>query len=113
MDFPRGTAQFWPPCLVASLQAQLSTSTSLSKLQAGDRNASFFGGVQLRVLNRGVGRGGQWLVGSCGILVGGGVCFTLFFILPTGKQVLGSSPDRKAKRTGKPLPPGGRLRGGR
>ena len=99
MDFPRGTAQFWPPCLVASLQAQLSTSTSLSKLQAGDRNASFFGGVQLRVLNRGVARGRQWLVASGGILIGAVVRFTFVAIVPTDKQLLDPALDRKSDRT--------------
>src|SRR2546426_2792503 len=113
MDFPRGTAQFWPPCLVASLQAQLSTSTSLSKLQAGDRNASFFGGVQLRVLNRGVARGRQWLVGSCGILIGAGVCLTLFSIVPTGQQVLHPALHRKADPKRQPLSPWARLHAGR
>src|SRR2546426_9556770 len=99
MDFPRGTAQFWPPCLVASLQAQLSTSTSLSKLQAGDRNASFFGGVQLRVLNRGVARGRQWLVASCRILVGAVVWLSFFALGPTGTQLLHPSLDRKSDPT--------------
>src|SRR2546425_13293422 len=97
MDFPRGTAQFWPPCLVASLQAQLSTSTSLSKLQAGDRNANFFGGVQLRVLNRGVGRGGQWVLGFCGRFLRGGGWFPLFFLPPTEQPLRQSRPRTKTQ----------------
>src|SRR3989454_6971225 len=109
MDFPRGTAQLWPPCLLASLQAQLSTSTSLSKLQAGDRNASFFGGVQLRVLNRGVARGRQWVLGFCGIFLREGVFVSFFFLLPTGKQLLDSPPPRKTERTKQTPSPGGRL----
>src|SRR2546426_1931928 len=108
MDFPRGTAQLWPPCLLASLQAQLSTSTSLSKLQAGDRNASFFGGVQLRVLNRGVARGRQWLLASCGILIGAVVCFPFFSLVPTDKQLLGPALHRKADPTRQLASPWGR-----